>query len=112
MASFNSLYAHGFVRVAAAAPRVWPADPARTAAEPIALARRAHDNKAALALFPELGLSGYAIDDLLLQDAILDSVLAGLKQIVEASRDLLPVMLVGAPLKIDGGVFNCGIAIH
>ena len=66
--SFHSLYSHGFVRVAAATPRVGLADPAFNAGHTLALARRASDEHAALVVFPELGLSGYSIDDLLHQD--------------------------------------------
>src|SRR5512136_924575 len=108
---FRSLYAHGFVRVAACAPVTVPADPAANAAETIALARRADAKKAALVLFPELGISGYAIDDLLMQDALLDGVLAGLKQIAQASATLFPTLIVGAPLRLDGALYNCAVVI-
>ncbi|MGE3302651.1 MAG: NAD(+) synthase [Hyphomonadaceae bacterium] len=112
MRPFRSLYAHGFVRAAACAPRIAPADPAANAAETLALARKAHERRAALALFPELGLSGYAIDDLLMQDALLSGVLDALEKLVEASAELFPTLIVGAPLKLDGAVYNCGVVIH
>ena len=93
MAEFNNIYAHGFVRVAAASPRVHLADPAANARETIELMRKAETAGAALVVFPELGLSGYAIDDLLLQQALLDDVEARLLELVEASRDLADLVV-------------------
>ena len=63
---FKSLYAHGFVRVAACAPRVFAANPNANAAAINHFAQQAHAESAAILLMPELSISGYAIDDLLL----------------------------------------------
>jgi len=60
-------------------------------------------------LFPELGLSAYAIDDLHLQDALLDAVEAAIDRLVEASRDLRPVSIVGAPLRRNNRLYNCAV---
>src|SRR6185295_14484269 len=65
-----------------------------------------------LAVFPELGLSGYSIEDLLLQDPVLDGVEDALATVVEASAALLPVLVVGAPLRHRGRVFNCAVVVH
>ncbi len=62
-----------------------------------------------LMLFPELGLSAYAIDDLLLQDALLDAVETAIGRLVEASRDLRPVCIVGAPLRRNQRLYNCAV---
>ena len=112
MAGFRSLYAHGFVRAVAAAPKIAPADPKANAAEIIAIAKTADKQHAALVLFPELGLSGYAIDDLLLQTALLDAVEEELRRIVEVSANLFPTLIVGAPLRHENAVFNCAVVIH
>jgi NAD+ synthase (glutamine-hydrolysing) len=112
MTQFRSLYSHGFLRVAACAPKIAPGDPETNAAEMLALAHRADKVRAALLVFPELGLSGYAIDDLLLQSALQDSVKAQLKKIAEASAKLFPTLIVGAPLAMDGALYNCGVVIH
>src|SRR3546814_1454362 len=66
----------------------------------------------ALMVFPELGLSGYSIDDLLLQRALLDDVEARLLELVEASRELRPFLLVGAPLRREGRFYNCAVAVN
>ena len=69
---FYSAYAHGFARVAACTIPVALADPAANARRVLAQARACHDEGVAVAVFPELCLSGYSIDDLLLQDTLLD----------------------------------------
>lgn len=109
---FHSIYSHGFVRAAVCVPSLRVADPAYNVERTIALAQRASAEHAAVALFPELGLSAYSNDDLFHQDALLEGVREGLARIVEASRGLTPVLLVGAPLRFDARLYNCGVAIH
>jgi NAD+ synthase (glutamine-hydrolysing) len=111
-APFRSLYSHGFVRVASAVPHVRVADPAFNAQRTIALARQAAEAHAALVIFPELGISAYAIDDLLHQQALLGAVQQALARIVADSAALATVVVVGAPLPIEGGLFNCAVVIH
>src|SRR3954447_19020688 len=110
--SFRSLYRHGFARVAACTTRTALADPATNAETILAMARDCHDHSVALAVFPELGISGYSIGDLLQQTAVLDAVEAAIDNIITASTDLLPVLLIGAPLRHLGGLYNCALAIH
>ncbi len=110
--SFHSLYAHGFVRVAVCAPKVEVAAPAVNARRILALAKQAADKHAVLALFPELGLSAYSIEDLTLQDALLDAVEAAVGAIIEASRTLPALLVVGAPVRSEQRLFNCALVIH
>ena len=112
MTPFDSLYKHGFVRLAAGVPVVQIAEPLVNAERTVALARDASEEQAALVVFPELGLSGYSIEDLLHQQALLDGVLDGIAQIVAASAELMPVIVVGAPLRVGGGLFNSAVVIH
>jgi NAD+ synthase (glutamine-hydrolysing) len=112
MSSFHSIYRHGFLRAAVAVPQVRVADPAFNAERTLGLARRASAQGAAVVLFPELGLSSYSNEDLFHQDALLDAALAAVATVVEGSRTLAPVLVVGAPLRFDGQLFNCGLAIH
>jgi NAD+ synthase (glutamine-hydrolysing) len=109
---FGSLYRHGYVRVAAAVPRVQIADPQANADRTMELARRASSEHAALVVFPELGLSAYSIEDLFAQQAVLDGTLDALAQIVAASAELFPLVVVGAPLHAQGGLFNTAVVIH
>jgi NAD+ synthase (glutamine-hydrolysing) len=109
---FFSHHAHGFVRVAAATPRGSAGDVAFNAAEIAALAARADVAAADLVVFPELCLSSYAVDDLLLQDGLLDRVEAELAALVAASADWRPALLVGAPLRRNGRLYNTACVIH
>jgi NAD+ synthase (glutamine-hydrolysing) len=109
---FNSCYAHGYARVAACTIPVAVADPATNAETVLAEARACHDDGVAVAIFPELCLSGYSIDDLFLQDALLEAVQEAIDTIVEASKELRPVIVVGAPLLKDNRLYNCAVVIH
>ncbi|WP_426010578.1 NAD(+) synthase [Caulobacter sp. DWR2-3-1b2] len=110
--SFFSPYRHGFVRVATATPKVKLADPAANALSALALVREADAAGAAVIVFPELGLTGYAIDDLLQQDALLDAVETAITTLAEASKDLAPLFVVGAPLRDNGRLYNTAVAIQ
>ena len=108
---FESLYRHGFVRIAVATPRVALADPAVNVQRTLALARQAVARHAVLGVFPELGLSGYSLEDLALQDALLDRVERAVEELIVASRTLPLVLVAGAPLRSEGKLFNCGLII-
>ncbi len=108
---FHAIHSHGFVRVAACTPAVAVGDPGFNAAQTLALARDAHARGVDLMLFPELGLSAYAIDDLFLQDALLARVETEIAGLVTASKDLSPVLIVGAPLQHAGALYNCAVVI-
>lgn len=109
---FTSVYRHGFARVAACTQRTALADPPANADAVLRQARACHEDGVAVAVFPELTLSGYSIEDLLLQDPLLDAVEAALATVVEGSRDLLPVLVVGAPLRHRNRIYNCAVVVH
>jgi len=109
---FFSAYAHGFARVAACTHATVLADPAANAESVLRIARDCHDDAVAVAVFPELTLSGYSIEDILLQDSLLGAVEDALARIVAESVDLLPVLIVGAPLRRLHRVYNCAAVIH
>ncbi|HOT28290.1 MAG TPA: NAD(+) synthase, partial [Candidatus Ozemobacteraceae bacterium] len=109
---FDSPYAHGFIRGAVAVPVVHLADPAANLAETLVLARQAHDECAAVVTFPELGLTGYSCEDLFHQAALIDAAEDAVAGVRNASRGLMPVLVVGAPVRADGRLFNAAIVIH
>ena len=109
---FYSAYAHGFARIAACTVPITVADPETNAATVLEQARLCHDDGVAVAVFPELCLTGYSVDDLFLQDTLLEAVHRALAELVEASRDLRPVIVVGAPLRKGHRVYNCAVVIH
>jgi len=108
---FRSIHSHGLIRVGAGTPVASVGDVAANAAGIIRLAQEAHDEGVDLLVLPELALSSYAIDDLHLQDAQLDRVEAELAGIVAASAELRPVLLVGAPLRRNGRLYNTAVAV-
>ncbi|WP_165190995.1 NAD(+) synthase [Caulobacter soli] len=109
--SFFSPYTHGMTRVAACVPRVRLADPATNAQRVIHMAREAETAGVAVAVFPELNLSGYAIDDLFQQDALLAAVETAIGVLVEASVGFCTTIVVGAPLRDGGRLYNTAVTI-
>jgi NAD+ synthase (glutamine-hydrolysing) len=111
-ARFDSIYSHGFIRGAVCIPALRVADPEFNLERTLALARQASQANVAVALFPELGLSAYSNDDLFHQTALLDASQAAVAQLVQSSRALTPVLVVGAPLVFEGKLFNCAVVIY
>jgi NAD+ synthase (glutamine-hydrolysing) len=110
--NFRSIYQHGFARVAACTGRITIADPPANAELVLRLARECADDGVAVAVFPELNLTGYSIEDLLLQDAVLDGAEAAVATVVAGSADLLPVLVFGAPLRHRNRIYNCAVVAH
>ena len=102
---------HGFVRVAAATPVVHTADPGANAEEHIALIKQAGAQGVDLIVFPELSLSGYAIDDLLMQDALLAEVERQIERVGAVTREAGVIAVIGAPVRHGDRLFNCAIVL-
>src|SRR3990170_4267199 len=109
---FNSIYTHGFLRAATCTPVVEVASPRYNLEQTLKLAYDASLQQVGLAVFPELGLSAYSNEDLFFQDALLDAVEESLAELVRASRDLAPVLIVGAPIEAEAKLFNCAIVVY
>ncbi len=108
---FFNLYQHGLVRTAVCVPKVRVADPVYNTDATLELAQQVAAQGCAVALFPELGLSAYSNEDLFQQQALLAACLDGLERIRVASCQLSPLIAVGLPLRVNGGLFNCAVAI-
>jgi len=111
-AEFFNLYNHGFVRVATGVPDVRVADSQFNVAATIALMQQAVEQKACLALFPELGLTAYSCDDLFHQQALLDGAKNALQQVLMASKALDLITVVGLPLQVDHLLYNCAAVVY
>ena len=109
--AFHSRRTHGFVRVAAATPVVHIADPKANAQEHLTLIRRASDQGVDLVVFPELSISGYAIDDLHMQAVLLDEVERQIEVLAQAADQAGLVAVVGAPLRNGDALFNCAVVL-
>ncbi|GEN15354.1 NAD(+) synthase [Neoasaia chiangmaiensis] len=112
MSDFRSLYRHGMARLAACTMPVRLADPAANARLLADMTADCDALGVAIAVFPELGLSGYAIDDLRFQDALLDAVEEQIAVLRDESRNWSCVIVVGAPLRHADRLFNTGVVIH
>jgi NAD+ synthase (glutamine-hydrolysing) len=110
--SFFNLYHHNFIRVAVCIPEVRVADPAYNAAQTVTLSREAAARRACVVVFPELGLSAYSCDDLFHQQALLDASQAALAAVLEGTRQLDAVVIVGLPLVVDSLLYNCAAVMH
>jgi NAD+ synthase (glutamine-hydrolysing) len=108
---FFNLYNHGFIRVAVAVPEVLVADPEFNASRTVELMARADRQRAALVLFPELGLSAYSCEDLFHQQALLQGSIEALRAVLKASEELSPISVVGMPLQVDHMLFNCAVVL-
>ncbi|TNE50708.1 MAG: NAD(+) synthase [Sphingomonadales bacterium] len=108
---FYDMRRHGFIRVATSTPKTRTADVTYNVAGILSEAERAHEAGVDLVVYPELCVSSYAIDDLHLQSALLDAVEKGVGEIIEASARLDPALLIGAPLRHNGRVYNCALVV-
>jgi NAD+ synthase (glutamine-hydrolysing) len=109
---FDCVYDQGFARVASCTVPISVADPDANAAAVLTEARACSEEGVAVALFPELTLTGYAIDDLFLQEAVLDGVERAIGELAAASCELGSVLVVGAPLRHGNRLFNTAVVIH
>ncbi|MGA7877629.1 MAG: NAD(+) synthase, partial [Desulfoferrobacter sp.] len=101
-----------FIRASVAIPEVRVADPDFNSTQTISLMKQADEQKSALVIFPELGLSAYSCEDLFQQQALLDGCLASLTRILEASRQTNSITIVGLPLQLRNMLFNCAVVLY
>ncbi len=111
-AAFFDPATHGFLRIGVATPRVRPADVTANGAETERVIREGAGRGCSIMLFPELGLSAYAIDDLLLQATLLEAVEAEIARLAEATVDLDVLIAIGAPLRVGGLLYNTAVMLH
>ena len=110
--NFSSAYDQGFLRVAACSSRTSIGIPPDNAATVIEIAQALAADGVGLVVFPELCLTGYSIDDLLLNEVVLDATCAAVERVRAASAELLPVLVVGAPLRNGNRLYNCAVVLH
>lgn len=103
---------HGFVRVAAAVPKLKVASCDYNAGEIITLAKKAESQGAQIVVFPELAVTAYTCGDLFLQRTLQNQALRSLDNILTETSSLECVIIVGMPLVHDGRLYNCGLAIR
>ena len=104
---------HGFVRAAAASPKLKVADVKFNAQEILKELKRLAGEKAEIAVFPELSLSGYTCGDLFFDGALLSAARSAAFYLAEESNKFAPNLLffVGLPVEKGGKLYNCAAAI-
>jgi len=102
----------GFVRVAAAVPKIKVADCGYNAARIIETALKADEAGTQFAVFPELSVTGYTCADLFNQQALIDEAGARLGEIIERTKKTGIVILAGMPLLAGNRLFNCAVALQ
>ena len=109
---FANIYAQGFARLAARVLPVKLANPGANAASIADDLTTLDADGVCLAVYPQLCLTGVSCGDLFAQDAMLDAAEDAIAALVDASRSLRPVIVVGAPVRRGGQVYNCAVVIH
>lgn len=109
--SFHNLYHHNFVRIAIAIPEVRVANPQFHAEQAIEQMQEATERNACLVLFPELNLSSYTCEDLFHQNLLLEQCEMALQTVMEATKTLPIVAVLGLPVRVNHLLFNCAAVI-
>jgi len=109
-----SIYDHGFLRAAAVTLPVALGDPATNAERHLEVLGDLDAQQVGLAVFPELSLTGYSLDDLVMQEPLLDAAEEAVLTVLKASEDLMPIIVLGVPLRAKdrSRIFNCAVTLH
>ncbi|MCL2708150.1 MAG: NAD(+) synthase [Defluviitaleaceae bacterium] len=102
---------HGFVRAAAATPRVKPTDCGHNAAAIINLMEQASAVGCDLLALPELCVTGATCGDLFLNAHLTDGAEEALLKIVKASQNKKMAVVAGLPVRTRGRLFNCAAVV-
>lgn len=100
---------HHFIKVCTATPKMSLGDCFYNAEEIIVCMKEASRNKACLAVFPELSITGYYCEDLFFQTTLLTQAEKAMKNILEATSSLDLVGILGAPIRNNASLYNCAI---
>ena len=100
---------YGYIRVAAAMPRVHVADPQSNCEEMAALAMETGESGASVVVYPELGITGYTCADLFGQRKLLSDAQLASKEFLSRTAALEPLLVFGAPVEFRGRLFNCAV---
>lgn len=110
-AEFSYRPREDYIRVATASPEVAVADIPTNLTRITELYTEAVQQNVALVVFPELSLTGYTIQDLVSQPALLTAAKAGLAAFAEITKDKNTAAVVGLPLTVQNGLYNCAAVV-
>ncbi len=103
---------YGFVRVAAAVPKLKVANCEYNTGEIIKISIEAEKQGAQFVVFPELAVTAYSCGDLFLQRTLQNEALKGLEKLLTDTKALGCVIIVGIPLLINSRMYNCAVVIQ
>lgn len=101
----------GLVRVGAAVPSLALGNVKENMKRHLAMMREAKEKHVSIVTFPELSLTGYTCGDLFFQRRLLDDVTDALLALKEEMPEGI-LAVVGAPLEIEGALYNCAVVLH
>lgn len=102
----------GFIRVAAATPRVKVADVDANVEEICRMAEIAENEQVSILAFPELSVTGYSCGDLFAQELLVSRAEEGVKRLKTVSRGKSLTLVVGVPVRVRGSLYNCAAVIQ
>ena len=98
---------YGFLRVASATAQIRVADCLNNGKKITEIIKQAADNGASVVVLPELCISGYTCSDLFLQKSLLDACEKALEDILENTKNLDIVSVIGVPVAFREALYNC-----
>lgn len=101
----------GLVRVGAAVPSLALGNGKENMKRHLAMMREAKEKHVSIVTFPELSLTGYTCGDLFFQRRLLDDVTDALLTLKDEMPEEI-IAVVGAPLEIEGALYNCAVVLH
>lgn len=102
----------GFIKIATGVPEIALGDCAENANRIISMSRKMYSQGVKLAVFTELGVTGYTLEDLFLQQTLLDASAEALRTIITATADMDMLIAVGAPVPVECSLYNCAAIIN
>ena len=102
----------GFVRVGNIVNKLVLADPINNANELVKMIKEAEREDVAIVSTPQLSLTGYTCGDLFFQEKLLNSAIEGLEIVLDETKELDIISIVGMPLRIDNGIYNVAVVIN
>ncbi|MBQ7373382.1 MAG: NAD(+) synthase [Clostridia bacterium] len=108
---YKAIENYGFVKVAAVTPKLYLGDVDKNVQAIQEEIIKLSAKRVKLAVFPELSICGYTLGDLMIFDLVLDKSEKALKEIADFSKNYDLLIFVGAPVRKDGKLYNCAVAI-
>ena len=107
----DSMYAKGFIKVAAASPMLHTGDVSYNVKEIIACLKEINKKNVDISVFPEMCICGYSVADLVFQDYLYQECLKGIDYLLK-NNPYDGVVIVGSFFKIRDSILNCACVIQ